>query len=100
VKLRWTARALRDLKAIGRYIADDDPNAARRWVARLQARAREASINPKAGRVVPEFGRDDLREVFVGTYRIVYRLSKVGIQVLTVFEGHRLMPASVEADED
>ena len=33
-----------------------------------------------------------MREVFVSTYRIVYRVREGGIVVLTVFEGHRSFP--------
>lgn len=47
---------------------------------------------PHAGRQVPELGRDDIREVLVRGYRIVYRVGPNGIDILTVFEGHRLLP--------
>jgi len=47
---------------------------------------------PKAGRRVPELDRDDIHEVLLRTYRIVYCLVDGGILVLTVFEGHRLLP--------
>lgn len=89
--LRWTERAVNDLIAIGEYIADDDPAAARAWVERLRLRAVKASKMPRTGRVVPETARDDVREVFQRTYRIVYRIVDDGIVVLTVFEGHRLL---------
>ncbi len=39
---------------------------------------------------MPELGRDDVRETFLRSYRIVYRVVPEGIVVLTVFEGHRL----------
>ena len=90
--LRWTLRAAQDLRSIARYIAQDDPHAARRWVGRLRQRAREAAATPKAGRRVPEINRDDIREVLLRSYRIVYCLTDGGILVLTVFEGHRLFP--------
>ena len=89
--LRWTERAVNDLIAIGEYIAGDDPAAARAWVERLRQRAVKASKMPRTGRVVPETARDDVREVFQRTYRIVYRVVDDGIVVLTVFEGHRLL---------
>lgn len=92
MKLCWTDRARRDLLAIGRYIARDNPVASRRWLAQLRSRAREATGAPRAGRVVPEFEREDVREVFLRTYRIVYRIREDNIDVLTVFEGHRLFP--------
>ena len=62
MKLRWTDHARRDLLAIGRYIARDNLHAARRWVEQLRERARRAAENPLTGRVVPELGRDDVRE--------------------------------------
>lgn len=91
-RVLWTIRAAQDLRAIGRYIAQDNPQAARRWVERLRLRAREAATAPKAGRRVPEVDRDELREVLVRSYRIVYWVTDAGIVVLTVFEGHRLFP--------
>lgn len=92
MRLRWLPLALSDLDGIRRYIAEDDPAAARRWVTRLHARARTAASAPMAGRVVPELDRDDVREVFLRSYRIVYRMLDAEIQILTVFEGHRLLP--------
>lgn len=47
---------------------------------------------PESGRIVPEFGRDDLREFIIRSYRLVYRIFSDRIEVLTVFEGHRLIP--------
>lgn len=101
-RLRWSRRAEADLEAIDAYIAADDPVAAARWVEKLMERARKAAQMPFTGRVVPEFRVEHLREVFVQTYRIVYRIRDQEVQVITVFEGHRLFPADVnlEGDDD
>jgi toxin ParE1/3/4 len=93
MKLRWTPQALRDIDAIRRYIARDNPDAARAWVSRLQARARAATKAPLAGRIVPEADMPEVREVLLRTYRIVYRVHADELHVLTVFEGHRLLQA-------
>lgn len=93
MKLRWTNRARTDLIAIGRYIAQDNPVIARQWIKRLRERARKAAVRPLTGRMVPELQQEDIREVFVRNYRIVYRVRKETIDVLTVFEGHRLFTA-------
>ena len=89
MRLCWTQRARDDLFSIGRYIARHDSRAARSWIARLRKRARGAAETPLAGRVVPEMGRKDVREVFLKSYRIVYRVRRNSIEVLTIFEGHR-----------
>jgi len=99
--IEWTERALADLRAIDDYIAADNPAAAERWVGRLIAKVEAAARLPLAGRVVPEKARTDVREVFLRTYRIVYRVRERGILVLTVFEGHRLFPrGAVDAGEE
>lgn len=97
--IRWTERAVADLIAIGEYIAADKPDAARRWVERLRHQASVAAELPLAGRRVPEIERDDVRETFLRSYRIVYRVEADGITVLTVFEGHRLLRAGEIDDE-
>lgn len=93
--IEWTERAVADLRAIDAYIGADSSAAAERWVGKLIAQVEAASRGPMAGRVVPEKGRPDIREVFLRTYRIVYRVREDGIVVLTIFEGHRLFPPGV-----
>lgn len=85
----WTERARDDLVDIFRFIARDNRKAAERWTALLVERAELAGTMPLGGRVVPEVGRDDVREVFQRSYRIIYRVAGDNIRVLTVFEGHR-----------
>ena len=92
MKLFWTETAKQDLQAIRRYIAADNPTVAGRWVERLRERARNALHAPLAGRKVPEFLRDDIRELIEGNYRIVYQVFAERLVILTVFEGHQLFP--------
>lgn len=94
-RIRWTERAIADLEEIGDYIARDKPRAAERWVHQLIAVAERAGVAPLSGRRVPELAREDVRELRKRTYRIVYLVTRTGIDVLTVFEGHRLFPDDV-----
>ncbi len=48
-----------------------------------------------AGRVVPELDRDDIREVIVRGYRIVYLVGDASVEILSVFEGHRLLRSAL-----
>ncbi len=100
MKLRWTARARDDLVGIARFVANDNVSAARRWVNRLRKQARRAAQFPRSGRIVPEFGRPDIRELIVRNYRIVYRVLENEIHILTVFEAHRLLKPEVEETRD
>lgn len=100
MKLVWSDRAREDLHAIYAFISEDDPTAARTWVNRLRERARRAATTPLAGRVVPEVERPDVREVFLRSYRIVYRVLDHEVHVLTVFEGHRRLPGDLQDNGD
>jgi plasmid stabilization system protein ParE len=93
VKIRWSEAALRDLREIGAFIGRDSRDAARRWVEVLQTRAEQVAEAPRSGRIVPEFARDEIREVLFHNYRIVYFLGRNEIAIMAVFEGHRLFPS-------
>jgi toxin ParE1/3/4 len=92
MKLQWTETAKNDLIAIRHYIAEDNVTAAKKWIERLKTKARNIVHQPLAGRIVPELYRDDLREVLVGNYRIVYQVQSDRVSILTLFESHRLFP--------
>ena len=93
--LIWSARARRELGEIGEYIARDKPEAANRWVETLMAAAEQAAALPRIGRIVPEYGRDDLREVIKRGYRVVYLVTDEQVEIVTVREGHRRMPDDI-----
>jgi plasmid stabilization system protein ParE len=87
----WSQRARTDLDTISAFIARDDEDAAGRWIGRLMLAVERAASLPLSGRMVPEFGREDLREILLKNYRMVYWVREDGITVVTVFEDHRLL---------
>jgi plasmid stabilization system protein ParE len=95
-ELIWSDRAKRDLQAIDAYISADDPIAADRWIDKLLAAAQRAAVLPHSGQVVREKGREHLKQLFVRTYRIVYQFDDKRVEVVTVFEGHHLLPDDVK----
>jgi toxin ParE1/3/4 len=98
VAVEWSERARDDLRAIFAHIADDRA-AAERWVSRIVERAELTSAAPLLGRLVPEIARDDVRETYLRSYRIVYRTDGRDMWILTVFEGSRLLrPDQIDDD--
>ena len=71
----WADSALADLEQIVRYIASEDPEAARRFGLSLISRVEEAARFPRKGRIVPEENRETLREIIFAPYRIVCEIS-------------------------
>jgi plasmid stabilization system protein ParE len=90
-EVRWTPDALEDLDAICLFIARDSPTHAAAFAHRaFQATDRLAKA-PSLGRMVPELGRKEIREIILGNYRIVYTLSGNYVQIVTVHHGARLL---------
>jgi toxin ParE1/3/4 len=73
-KVTWSPSALADLRDAVHYIRRDNPQAARRFGEKLVQKAESLSTLPQRGRVIAKFGDPDLREVFLGPYRIAYRI--------------------------
>lgn len=95
MQILWTDAARQDMVDNGDSMALRSPGAAARFVSQLFDRTEILGTSPLAGRMVPELGRKDVRELIQGNYRIVYRLSDDSIQILTVFEGYRLFASGI-----
>jgi toxin ParE1/3/4 len=91
MKIKWTHEAVEQVIEIEDYISKDSPARAIQFVDQLIEHAESITDKPHMGRTVPELANPDIRELIFKKYRIVYRLEKNYIEVLTVFEGHRML---------
>lgn len=89
--VNWSPEASEDLKSIAEYIARDSEFYARAVVSKIIEMARNIPDNPLSGRMVPEICQDNIREKFVYSYRLVYRIEQDHIQILAIIHGKRLL---------
>ncbi len=92
MKIVWSPLALDRVTEIARYIAKDKPIAAENWVNTVFSKVESLESSPELGRLVPEINNDQFREIIYGNYRIVYRLEKKQISILTVRHGKQILP--------
>lgn len=92
--IRWSPQAADDLASIRAFIARDSAHYANLVVQRIVAAIDLLASSPRMGRVVPEIGDPEMREVIVGAYRIVYRYRHDTVEITTIFHGARLFPAN------
>ena len=98
-RLRWTPQALDDIVAICKFIARDSDHFARLFANKVFEKVKTLEAFPNVGRVVPESNQETIREIFHGNYRIIYRIRKDEVQVLTIHHSARLFDVSmIEAD--
>jgi toxin ParE1/3/4 len=63
-RVEWSPRAVEDVEAIALYIAADSTAYARAVVKKIIDATRTLTRFPFAGRIVPEFGDENIREKF------------------------------------
>ena len=88
-KVVWTDESLDDLEAIGVYHDRTSPPYARALVRRLFDSVQVLERHPRIGRIVPELANEDVRELLVDGYRIVYRLRGNRIEVSVILHGRQ-----------
>jgi plasmid stabilization system protein ParE len=88
----WSAEAQAQLAAIHDNVAENDPQAAEALIKRLVARVVQLETVPFSGRRVPEYPDDDLRELLLRPYRIIYQQSDARVEVVTVMHYRQLLP--------
>lgn len=88
-KVIWAPSALDDIDAIAEYIARDSVYRASLFVSRIIEAADRLQEFPMSGRVIPEIGEQSCREIFYGSYRIMYRVEGSDVWIAGVVHGAR-----------
>lgn len=88
-RIQWTEIAIDDLKQVRDYIARDSTHYAGTFVSKARDAARSLNQFAERGRIVPEFDRRDIRELIVGSYRLIYFLTHNRVQILAFIHGAR-----------
>ncbi len=86
MKIIWSFQAEKELGEIVFRIALDMPKAGERLANKVEQKVVRLLKFPRSGRMVPELGRKEIRELIFDSYRIIYRLDK-NISILTIFHG-------------
>lgn len=84
MKVVWSPLAIQRVLESAEYIALDKPGAAGRWADSVFRAVGRLEDHPESGRIVPEIGRAEVRELIHGAYRIVYRIEEDRVLILTV----------------
>ncbi len=92
MKIIWSPLAIERAAEIVDYISQDKPSAAENWINTVFSKVESLEFSPEMGRVVPEIGNSQFRELIYGNYRIVYRIDQQQISVLTIRHGMQILP--------
>lgn len=95
MRVIWTPEAQAHLDGIYQYIKRDAPFYAQGVVDNLTRRSSQLVHHPRSGRIVPKFDDENLRELIVYPYRLIYRVMTDRLYVIAVFHGARQLPDSL-----
>ncbi|MBU0769503.1 MAG: type II toxin-antitoxin system RelE/ParE family toxin [Proteobacteria bacterium] len=85
----WSIPARNDLRQIYEYIAKDSRYYATNVVENIVSKAENLDEFPEIGRVVPEIGDENVRELIIYSYRLIYEVVPDNVQILAIIHGKR-----------
>ena len=92
MKIIWSPLAGERLAKIYEFISQDNISAAQKMVDRIIKKVDTLSKNPERGRKVPEANRKEIREIFEGEYRIIYRIESKKVSILSIRNFKQILP--------
>lgn len=92
MKIVWSPLSSERLESVYDFIATEYPIAAMNLINRIFKKVESLSKYPERGRRVPEINRNDIRELFESGYRIIYKMEKKKILILTIRNFKQLLP--------
>jgi len=87
----WSAQSRSDLLKIAERISQDKKEAAIHWLEKVEQKVLRLKQFPLSGRIVPELSRPEIREIIVGSYRVIYKYALHRISILSVFHSAKSM---------
>ena len=87
----WSPEVAEDIDSIVEYISQDSLFYAQSIVLKILETSRSIKKFPLIGRIVPEIGNENIREIFIYSYRLVYQLKNETIFIVAIIHGKRLL---------
>lgn len=91
-RIVFAESAIADLEGVRSWYEEQGvPEIGERLLGEIMAHVERLAEFPESGRVVPEFGVAQLREIIHRPFRIVYRLDGEQVRVVRVWRAERRM---------
>ncbi len=91
----WTPGAHARLLEIQAYLKEHAPAVADATTVKLARRALELGALPAMGKQLQRYRPTEVRELLERPYRLIYRVTPMQVEILTVLHYRQLMPADL-----
>src|SRR3989304_2359287 len=96
-KVIWSYEATDDLDALAEYIARDSSFYAAAFTQQVLDISRSLNVFSERGRIVPELGNPDIRELLIREYRLI--IKRCHVVILALVHGARDLKALWEKEK-
>jgi plasmid stabilization system protein ParE len=91
-EVRLSESALLDLENLQDWYEEQGvPDVGKRFLIEIFKHIEVLRDHPEGGRIVPEFGQPNLRELIHPPFRIIYRIEQSRLQIVRVWRSERLL---------
>jgi toxin ParE1/3/4 len=73
------------------YVNQEAPHIGQKLVTEILTDIEQPALYPDMGRVAPEFGQSNLRELIRNPFRIVYRHDAAKVRIVRIWRSERLL---------
>jgi toxin ParE1/3/4 len=84
MKIIWSPRAMGKISELSDFIAEDSPSRATTWLESIFESVEQLSEFPEIGRILPNQQDQNLRQLIIDNYHIIYRINKKQIRILVI----------------
>lgn len=100
MRVAWTEHAFAQLDEAMAFIVRDKPQVAAEWLDRILESAAGLADFPDSGRIVPEAAREDIRELIISPYRLIYRRDPSAVTITMVLHECRVLDEDATGARD
>jgi len=91
ISIKWSPEAVEDLESIATYIARDSQFYANAVTTKIIRQADKIIEQPLAGRKVSELNDESIREYFIYSYRMIYKITETSLIIVAIIHGKRML---------
>src|SRR6266536_1291552 len=88
-RIIWSHSARNDFENILEYLKANSPSYAKRFAILIRESARRLKQFPDRGRFIPEYPDSGIREIFVDSFRLMYRFVFNDIEIVGIIHSAR-----------
>jgi plasmid stabilization system protein ParE len=84
-KIIWSLGAANDVEAIREYLEHSSSSYTKRFLLKVREATKSLKTLPERGRRVPEYPKSGLREIFIDSFRLFYRITDEEVIIVALF---------------